>query len=484
VKHFAIHESDRDEQHDASTAKQMLRTARKMRGNGGGVERPKNGQAKPTNTASPHQADALARTTDGFSHSHSFGLRDSQSSPIKAVGRPTGRRSNDYHVNGSANGPNASNSAVGSLTARKGKADPLRTAWELNELIQPLHRRRSRVVNQPRLLTHYPAVVEFIYNHRYAAGFQVQQRFNGYMSNQRTSQYQLARLEDLGYLQRAPVRSTSPNFPAVFAATRRGIGLVREIYAKHGVEWQGVATEQFKSSGVALDSILHELALTEFDQAVRAIVERRPDVALLMHERRYFHRDKRLEYIFRGKRHRLIPDAGFLLRIMCETPGVPGPGLPQHQMNFVEFDNGTLSTARLAAKYEAYNQWSQSDDGRKYLRTLYQGCGGAGKELNFRLLVIAHHKNCGSDERRLVELFTLALDLPRRMRERIWLTSVEAIHDRPADAPLWVRPRDARSWVPTMRALSMDRASKRFSARKDFVRRRLREQPRHRLLPD
>jgi hypothetical protein len=276
------------------------------------------------------------------------------------------------------------------------------------------------------------------------------------------------------------VRSTSPNFPAVYAATRRGIGLIKQTYASLGIEWQGVVTEQLKSSGIALDSILHEVLLTEFDEAVRATVTPRGDLALIMHERRYFRRDKQLDYESHGERHRLVPDAGFLLRLQS------GSGLEATrsnlQLNFVEFDNGSLSTARLAAKYGAYDDWSKSEAGQQYLRQLYESYGGPTERPNFRLL-IACTKTAGRDDRRLIDLFTLALDLPRTMRERIWLTTVEALRDQPADsplgAPLWVRLRDARR----LREQSNENRLTGFAARKKFFSKRLPELPRHSLLP-
>ncbi len=439
------------------------------------MEQLENGQVDQQIRRRPLRAVATPRTTDGFSHSHSFGLRDSQGSPKtrQSSYRPT---PNDYHDNRSDNSPNDNNDTA---TSSQGKAVALRTAWELPDLVQPLHRRRIRRVRQPRLLPHYPAVVEFIYNHRYATGFQIQKQFNDYMASQRTSQYQLANLVDLGYLQRAPVRSTSPNFPAVFATTRRGIALV-------GIEWQGVATEQFKSSGVALDSILHEVLITEFTQAVRATVERRGDLDLLMHERRYFRRENQLIYETDGKQHRLAPDAGFLMRMSPHSPERSEPTPPTLQLNFVEFDNGSLSTARLAAKYEAYNQWSMSDAGRDYVRQIYQRFRGVNLTANFRLLILARSGDCGGDDRRLADLITLALNLPQTVRERIWVTTVEALraHQQetsPLAAPIWLRLRHARTWLPNFRMLSSGHKSNRHNRQKSFVLKRLSSLPRHAL---
>src|SRR5687768_7212095 len=102
----------------------MLRTARNKTINNTGVEQPKNGQIDQQIRRRPLRAVATSRTTDGFSHSHSFGLRDSQSSPKtrQSSYRPT---PNDYHGNGSDD----LNSLNSRSTPREGKADASRTAW-------------------------------------------------------------------------------------------------------------------------------------------------------------------------------------------------------------------------------------------------------------------------------------------------------------------------------------------------------------------
>ena len=462
----------------------MLRTARNITANETDVERQNNGQVDQQIRRRPLRAVATPRTTDGFSHSHSFGLRDSQSSPKNRQSsyQPT---PNDYHTNRSVNSVNDSNDSVPGATTRKGKAVTLRTAWELPRLIQPLHRPRTRQVRQPRLLPHYPAVVEFVYNHRYATGFQIQKQFTDYMGNQRTSQYQLGKLVDLGHLQLVSVRSTSPNFPAVFVATRRGIALVCQTYANHGIEWQGVATEQLKSSGVALDSVLHEVMLTEFDQALRATVASRGDLALVMHERRYFRKDKQLTYEWNAQQHFLAPDAGFLLRMTPKHSEGDETVPSRLQLNFVEFDNGSLSTARIAAKFDAYNRWSTSKNGQNSMCDVFNRFSGTNLPPNFRLLIVAHGRSC-DDDRRVADLMTVALGLPQAMRDRIWITTVDALrahqHENPPlTAPVWLRLRHARTWLPSVRLLSS--GNNRNQQKSKFVFQQLSDLPRHTLFP-
>ena len=465
-----------------------MRTARNRRSNDTDVEQPKNGQVNQQIRRRLVPPVGSPRTTPGgFSPAHSLGLRDSQSSPQNhpesSSERPT---PNGYHDNGSTSSNSDKN---GFSTARTGKTAPVRSAWALPELVQPLHRRRTRSVKPPKLLPHYPALIEFVYHHRYATGFQIQRRFSDHMSNERTRQYQLAALVELRYLQQAPVRSTSPNFPAVYAATRRGIGLVSQTYADLGIAWKGVATEQLKSPGLALDSVLHEIMLTELDLALREAVESRGDVALLMHERRYFQSDRRLEYEFDGKRQCLMPDAGFLLRLTTRTHENSALASQRLQLNFVELDNGTMSAARLTEKYAAYHQWSISGSGQQYLHRLFKFQGRANQQPNFRLLVLARGKVPGRDDRRLAELFALALDLPRSMRDRIWLATVADLQRHhyqrlPLSAPVWYRVRDARQWITSFRKIAGGHSSARLHRRNAFAAGKLISLPRHAILPE
>lgn len=170
-------------------------------------------------------------------------------------------------------------------------------------------------MKRPRLLPHYPAIVEFVHASRFATGSQIRRRFPQYLATQRTTQYQLAALVQLGYLRTAPVRSTSPTFPFVYAATKRGLRLVADTYTRLGVVLQEPLPETSKSTGIALSSILHELLTTEFDLAVWKTVSSREDLDRLFHERRYFQREKRLRFQDNGRSHCVVPDSGFLLRV-------------------------------------------------------------------------------------------------------------------------------------------------------------------------
>src|SRR5690606_13782043 len=137
---------------------------------------------------------------------------------------------------------------------------------------------------------------------------QVQRRFPDWFRSLRTVQYQLAGLAAAGYLATTPVRSTSPNFPHVYRATGQGLNLIRQAYARHGVRWSGVKTEEGRTAGAGSESILHELLLSETMLAVEATVAARADLDCLFVERRYFRRNRALAYTARGRTRRVIPD--------------------------------------------------------------------------------------------------------------------------------------------------------------------------------
>ena len=443
------------------------------------VEQPKNGQVDQQIRRRPDGADAASRTTDGFFHSHSFGLAGSQSSPKTRQSslRPT---PNGDHNNGSANSANRS-------TANHGKSRAA-TAWELPDLIRPLPVRNQPCRRQPRLLDHHPAVVEFVYQNRFATAAQIQRRFSEYLASYRTAQYQLAGLVQLGHLQTAPVRSTSPNFPYVYCATGRGVNLIEDAYAALGQSWTGTVTESSRTKGIALQSLLHELLVTEFDLAVQKSIENRRDLKRLLLERRFFCRARQLRYENDGRMHRLIPDSGFLLST-SEQKSDNAEVQQRLLMHFTELDNGTMSVRRLCEKFQQYAAWSKSADGQKYLKRVYNSGGWSAARPSFRLLVIAHG-NSTTDERRLLDLLIAGLDLPSDMRDRMWFTTAEAVRFwqdsmSPLASEIWLRLRDARRWIRHYHLFGAELAdapvNKHLYERRRFVEDRLPSLPKHAL---
>lgn len=454
--------------------KNVANGAQQMPTNSQIVERPENGQDTPRLQRRPSPADASPGTTPVFFHSHTLGLSGAETAPKIRGSSHTGPTLNGYHDNGPTNNPTTLAIAAGK---RRGGA------WGLPALIRPLPVRQRKKPKQPRLLPHFPALVEFVYNHRWATGEQVQMRFPERPRCKRTRQYQLANLVQLGYLALAPVRSTSPNFDYVYCTTAKGIRLIRETYEQRGLEWAGMPTESRKPYGMALDSILHELLLTEFDLDVWRTLGEREDIRHVMHERRYFRKEKQLTYVHNGRTCRVKPDSGILVRYPVPTPRL--------LLHFIELDNGTLSSARTRQKYRLYDAWSRSTEGESYLRQLFHAYGSPNQEPTWRLLMIAHDKNKpGGDSRRLLDLFTQTLELPTAMRERVWLTTAEnlqAAHESPAPlaAPIWLRARDARPWMGEYRAymarLPKGRGQKPFAAQRKFVSERLSQLPLHSL---
>ena len=337
-------------------------------------------------------------------------------------------------------------------TTRKRKSR-LATAWELPALIRPLPiRQRGSANKQPRTLPHYAAIVQFVYENRFATRFQIQRRFAHVINTDRTARHQIANIVSLGYLATAPVRSTSPNFPFVYFATSKGIRLVRQTYELECAAWTTPVTEAFRTRGTSLNSLLHELLITEFDLALWQTVEQLRNVERLFVERRFFHRDKQLRYEHNGANRRVAPDSGFLLKTSPAELAGSALSKPSLLMHFTELDNGTMQPSRIREKYDRYDAWARSADGKDYLTSLYARYGQHTAKPTFRLLMIVHAKNDpAGDERRLVDLFTQALDLPAAMRDRIWFTTVEQLRQHqydfsPLSASIWLRARDTKPW--------------------------------------
>ena len=410
------------------------------------------------------------------------GATNARNTQGESSSRPT---SNSYHDNGSRNGVTALS------TVRKGRPGPP-TAWDLPLLVRPLPVRRRPCRARPRWLAHYPAIVTYVFQTRFATAHQIQRRFQRHLPSYRTTQYQLANLVQLGHLATASVRSTSPNFPFVYFATGRGVRLVRDTYSKLGLPWSGVATETKRSRGTALASILHELLLSEFDLAVWQSIRARDDLQRLFVERRYFRRENQLTFQHEGRKHRVVPDSGFMLRMTNQTSGRPD-ARPSLLLHLTELDNGTMAPRRVRKKLEAYDLWSRSPEGLDYLTALYDRYGQSARRPSFRLLVIARANfGLSGDGDRMLDLFAQMLELSSSTRNRLWLTSVEAIRAHqdeptPLSPALWLRAKDARPWIREYRSLisNLQRTGERklLHRNRRFLQDRLASLPRHSLFP-
>lgn len=356
-----------------------------------------------------------------------------------------------------------------------------RTAWELRELIRPLPIRRRPTAKRPRPHEFDPALIEWVYGSRFAIVSQLQRRFPERLPSLRTAQRHVRRLVQMGLLAQTPVRSTGPHFPMVVYTTGKGINLLRDTYRRLGYAWDAPRTEDGKAHGLALDAILHELLITEFDLAVQRTVEARDDLVLLQRERRYFRRDLRLSYEWQGRTHSIVPDAGYLTAIDSPT------GRQLLPLMLLEMENGTHTMRKLRRKFQAYRRWSDTG-ANDWLRRVYRPFNEPQKR-SFRLLLVAHDKHgTVSDERRLLDLLIQTLELPRAVRNNVWLTTAEALMPHrhtpaPLDAAVWFRAKDCGSFLAEYRNLPTGRGQGQYTRQRRFLEKRLAELPRHRLFP-
>ena len=96
--------------------------------------------------------------------------------------------------------------------------------------------------------------------------------------------------------------------------------MVNDTYARFGIEKRYELTDGRKGTGVSLQTVHHELLLTEFQNAVRATVGERSDLQLAWSERRFSARDRKLTFQEQGTPVSVVPDAGFLIR---QREGIP-----------------------------------------------------------------------------------------------------------------------------------------------------------------
>jgi hypothetical protein len=154
-----------------------------------------------------------------------------------------------------------------------------------------------------------------------------------------------------------------------------------------------------------------------------------------------------------------------------------------------------MSLPRILDKLRHYDLWSRSDAGKKYLTDLHRQHGAQHPRPNFRLLIVCHDKaglHRDGDERRLLDMLTQALELPTKMQERVWLTTVERLRANqalpsPLDTPLFIRARDARPFLFEYRshlaASPKRRGQKRYHHQRRFWAERIPDFPLHSLFP-
>src|SRR5262245_15506956 len=163
------------------------------------------------------------------------------------------------------------------------------TPWELPLLLTPLHMLRRTKSKGARHRPHYAAILSFIYRNRFVVSSQVQRRFSQYLRSDRTTRRHLEEMQQLRLLDIVPTRNLSPVFPKVFYCSGRGVRRLRQAYAAQGKIWDASRIDRkgrHSREGYTSEQVMHELLLTEFLLAVWQTVQGRPDLELLMMQRR------------------------------------------------------------------------------------------------------------------------------------------------------------------------------------------------------
>jgi hypothetical protein len=287
-----------------------------------------------------------------------------------------------------------------------------------------VHEFRKPTIPSPTLRTHYSKILAFVFRNRFAIASQIQRRFPGVLKSDRTTRRQLAEMEALGLLATQAVTSVSPLMPKVYFVTSAGLRQLRKAYAKQNQEWQPSIKDRRRTRGQSFPHVFHELAITEFLLGVWESVESRPDLELLRVDRRLLATHPAFELYVRGHRTRLQPDGMFLFRhasggMMC---------------CLLEVDTGSQNDRQITAKLAAYDNWSRSSVGQRFICDQYQAGGAKSPTSAFRLLFV-----CCTDDRsedaRLTAVSRSAAMCPEQLRNRIWIT-------QPRLQRGWIRGKD------------------------------------------
>jgi hypothetical protein len=353
------------------------------------------------------------------------------------------------------------------------------SAWELPQLLVPVHAFRQAKRKQAKDRPHFAAILGFIVRNRFAIGSQIQRRFADRLRSGRTTRRHLEEMESLGYLGVAPTRSTSPLFPKVFYVTGRGVKRLQQAMTAQGKSWEPSRVDrrgQHRLQGYSSDKTLHEVLTTEFLLALWQTMQHRPDLELLTVQRRSLVKHPAFHVTVGETRGRLVPDAMFVFR-------QKGGGMI---CSFLELDRGTMNRKQMRSKFRRYEAWSVSEAGQRYLVRLYEQHGAANPRPTFRVLLAVNDRAGIDGRRRLVALYRAALDLPSSLRDRLWFTTQGDLRDHqhdplPLGASIWRRGRDAHGWLAAYRrAVAMHSTSK---EQLRFVREQIAAIPNHPLLP-
>lgn len=357
------------------------------------------------------------------------------------------------------------------------------TPWELPRLLTPLHRHRRAALRRGRERPHFLAIVRFVYENRLAVASQIRRRFPKELRSDRTTRRHLVELEALGYLAVVPTQATGPLFPKAFRATGRGLRRRHQGLAADGTSWHPARVPRnrgHRRAGVSADHVLHDVLITEFLLAVWQTIEQRPDLELHAIERRSLVKHPAFRLRLDQRQTHLEPDALFVFRqhggdrVIC----------------FVEIDLGSMNVKMMRTKFRRYDAWARTEHGQQYLR---QFAGKAAERTpTFRVLMVAGDRTNAGGRSRLIELLPVLMDLPRSMRERVWLTSLADVRAHqddplPLGSAIWTRGRDARPWRDSYRSLdtaTTPHEQRQVRARqRSFIKQQLADMPLHPLFP-
>lgn len=372
------------------------------------------------------------------------------------------------------------------------KSRPRTTAWELADRHHDQATRKPSRPNpnkpKPRFKDHFVRLIYFIYNSRYATADQVQARFPKLFPSDRTCRRHLKELCDLYYLSRTDVKSTGANWPHVFFCNPKGTQLLREQL--------NLKLKNAREEGKSLQSIEHELFLTEFDLSCYQTIGLTPNQSICYHERRYMQQDKRLKYTPPPPSDKpnqemaeqpLVPDAGFMLKVSQKNQQA-------FLQYFVELDNGTEGASVVLNKFKKYLYWA-SQGGQQYLINLYHKHGSSNPKATFRLLIIARRRGLtGTDQHRLADLYAQTLDpaIPKGLRHRMYFVTVAKLHQHQHDTPplkaaMWYAGKDAADWCQPyqdlVESLGNKSSHQTYQQKRQFVLDHLALQPTHPIFP-
>lgn len=317
------------------------------------------------------------------------------------------------------------------------------SVWELPKLLKSVHHFRKSKPKSCRERPHYKAILAFIHRNRMAVCSQIQRRFSKYLSSDRTARRHLVEMESLGFLGVVETNNISPLWPKVYFVTSRGLARLRKALMAQGQEWTESHRDRRRSEGVSAQHVLHEVMTTELLLLMSESAQASDDLEILTIQRRSLAKHAAFKVNIGGRATRLQPDGMILYRQR-------GKGM---MVCFIEMDLDSMSLKQMMAKFLRYQAWAESTVGTEYLKALYGRHGATAPSAAFRILVVVSSRDLQTEHQRVTRLVALAGKLPVEIRNRIWLTTVNAIPTKGDPSrlftdPIWHRPCNPLNALP------------------------------------